>query len=66
VIVREVTMLGEYVRRLRKSRGWTQEQLAERANVDQTFVSQVETNSSVPPVCWMRPGSRMTGRRWGN
>ena len=39
----EMTVLGEYVRRLRKSRGWTQEYLAERANVDQTFVSQVET-----------------------
>lgn len=36
-------MLGEYVRASRKARGWTQEGLAERANVDQTFISQVET-----------------------
>lgn len=54
MIVREVTMLGEYVRRLRKSRGWTQEQLAERANVDQTFVSQVETNKTRPSFEYMK------------
>ncbi len=35
--------LGRRVRELRQSHGWTQEALAERANVAQTFVSQVET-----------------------
>lgn len=46
---KETTVLGEYVRARRKARGWTQEQLAERANVDQTFISQVETGRVTQP-----------------
>lgn len=47
-------MLGEYVRTLRKARGWTQEYLAERANVDQTFISQVETNKTRPSFPYLQ------------
>lgn len=39
-------MLGAYLRTLRRARGWTQEQLAERANVDQTFISQIENGKA--------------------
>lgn len=42
-------MLGEYVRARRKAQGWTQEQLAARAGVDQTFISQVETGRVAQP-----------------
>lgn len=54
LLSKEVTMLGDYVRSLRKSRGWTQEYLAERANVDQTFISQVENNKTRPSVAYLQ------------
>lgn len=51
---RRSPVLGEYVRTLRKARGWTQEYLAERANVDQTFISQVETNKTRPSFPYLQ------------
>ena len=39
---------GQRLRRLRKSRGWTQVDLAERANVNQGFLSQIERDQKHP------------------
>lgn len=39
----DVTLrLAERVKRYRSARGWSQEELAERANLHRTFVSQIE------------------------
>lgn len=39
----DVTLrLAERVKRYRTARGWSQEELAERANLHHTFVSQIE------------------------
>jgi transcriptional regulator with XRE-family HTH domain len=39
----DVTLrLAERVKRYRTARGWSQEELAERANLHRTFVSQIE------------------------
>lgn len=36
--------LAERVRTLRRAKGWSQEELADRAGLHRTFVSQVERN----------------------
>lgn len=41
--------LGTYVRELRKARGLTQEVLAEEANLEQTWISQVERGKILEP-----------------
>lgn len=46
--------VGPTVRRLRRERRWTQEDLAERAGVDQTTVSLVETAKRDVPLDLMR------------
>lgn len=33
---------GERVRELRRARGWSQEELAERADLDRTYISGIE------------------------
>ena len=38
--------MGNLIRVLRKSRGWSQEYLAEKVNVSPSFVSDVETGKS--------------------
>jgi len=40
--------LGQRLRRLRKHHGWTQVGLAERANVNQGFLSQIERDLKTP------------------
>jgi len=42
--------LGEKLRRLRRSRGLTQEELATRADVTRSFISQLETNKTSPSL----------------
>ena len=39
---RELTQFGSNVRKLREAKDWTQEQLAEEANLDQTYISGIE------------------------
>jgi transcriptional regulator with XRE-family HTH domain len=39
---RELVRFGANVRKLREARDWTQEQLAERAELDQTYISGIE------------------------
>jgi transcriptional regulator with XRE-family HTH domain len=40
--------LGDRVRRLREDRGWSQEVLAERADLHFTYVSQIERGARNP------------------
>ncbi len=46
--VRKAESLGDRVRRLRRERGWTQDQLAAVAKVSKSFISEVETGESQP------------------
>lgn len=43
-------LLGERIRELRKSRGFTQEQLAELVEVEQKHVSRLELGKSYPTI----------------
>lgn len=38
---------GSTVRKLRKERGWTQEALAERADLDRSFLGEIERGRAV-------------------
>jgi transcriptional regulator with XRE-family HTH domain len=37
--------LAERVKRYRKARGWSQEELADRASLHRTFISQIERST---------------------
>ena len=39
---------GKRLRELRKSRGWTQETLAERADLHENYISRLETGEQEP------------------
>ncbi len=39
---RELIQFGSNVRKLREAKDWTQEQLAEKADLDQTYISGIE------------------------
>jgi transcriptional regulator with XRE-family HTH domain len=41
---------GENVRAAREDKSWTQENLADRADVDQTFISGIERGTRNPTV----------------
>lgn len=43
-------LLGARIRTLRLARGWSQEELGERANLDRTYVSGVERGVRNPTV----------------
>lgn len=42
--------LGERVRRLRKERGWTQENLVERTGLDRSYLAEVEGGNTNPSL----------------
>lgn len=44
------SILAGNVRAVRDSRGWSQEQLAERAGLTQVYISQVETSKTAASV----------------
>jgi XRE family transcriptional regulator, regulator of sulfur utilization len=46
----EAEKFGSIVRRLRESRGLTQEELAERAEVSATYIGFVERGDNVPTL----------------
>jgi len=41
---------GEVVRRLRTERGWSQERLAERADLNRSYVGEIERDLAVPSL----------------
>jgi transcriptional regulator with XRE-family HTH domain len=47
---REAAIFGAAVRRARKQRFWTQEDLADRAGLTTTYVGQVERGDKVPSL----------------
>jgi transcriptional regulator with XRE-family HTH domain len=54
----ELIRFGENVRQQREERGWTQEQLAEKADLDQTFISGIECGSRNPTIITITKLSR--------
>ena len=46
----ELVRFGENVRKRREEREWTQEQLAEKADLDQTFISGIERGARHPTI----------------
>lgn len=48
-----VKQFGESVRRHRQRRGWSQEQLAEAAELDRTYVSGIERGTRNPTLSTM-------------
>ncbi|MBZ5615900.1 MAG: helix-turn-helix domain-containing protein [Acidobacteriia bacterium] len=55
--------LGERIRRLRKKRGWTQVEMAEKVGIDRSFLADVERgkrNVSVLNLDLMAKGLKVT------
>jgi transcriptional regulator with XRE-family HTH domain len=46
----ELIRFGENVRQKREELDWTQEQLAEKADLDQTFISGIERGTRNPTI----------------
>jgi transcriptional regulator with XRE-family HTH domain len=46
----DAVLFGEIVRKLREERGWTQEQLAERAEMNASYLGFVERGDNVPTL----------------
>ncbi len=42
--------LGRVLRTLRKEKGWTQNELAEKASVNRSYLTQLETGARVNPT----------------
>lgn len=47
-------LFGDRLRELRRERGWTQEQLAEAAGMDRSFIADIERGARFPGLerCW--------------
>lgn len=43
-------VFGRIIRRLRESHGWTQEELAERAEISATYLGFIERGENVPTL----------------
>lgn len=43
--------IGDRIREVRKSKGFTQEQLAEKADMSVTFLGEIERNQKLPGLC---------------
>ena len=54
--------IGKTIRRLRKERGLTQEELAERLNVTSQAVSKWESESGMPDISQIVPLASVFGR----
>ena len=46
-------VIGENVRRYRKEKGYTQERLAEEANIDRTAISKLEIGKFLPTISFI-------------
>jgi len=42
--------LGSYIRRLRREKGWSQEQFADEAGIHRTYISDLERGSRNPTI----------------
>ncbi|HEY2493213.1 helix-turn-helix domain-containing protein [Paenibacillus sp. IHBB 10380] len=40
---------GQYIRSLRLNKGWTQNEVCEKANIKFTYLSKIENDKSAPP-----------------
>lgn len=57
----DVIKIGEFLAKLRKEQGWTQEQLGERLGVTNKTVSRWEKGNYLPPVEMLQMMSQMYG-----
>lgn len=46
----DAELFGTVIRELREGRGWTQEELAERANMNASYLGFVERGDNVPTL----------------
>jgi transcriptional regulator with XRE-family HTH domain len=63
--VPEAVAFGERVRALRLKRGWTQEQLAEQAELNSVQVSHIERGANEPKLTTIIRLARALGARSG-
>ena len=61
---RQLVLLGDNFRRLRKDRGWTQEELAARADVDERHYQDVEAGKVEIGVKYLGKLHRVLGADW--
>lgn len=61
---RELVVLGNNLRRLRKERGWTQEELAARAGLDERHYQDVEAGKVDIGVKLLGKIHRALGEDW--
>lgn len=61
---RELVVLGNNLRRLRKERGWTQEELAARAGVNERHYQDVEAGKTEVGVKLLGKIHRALGVEW--
>ena len=58
-----LTQLGDRIRKLRKNRGWTQAEMAERVGIDRSFLADVERgkrNISILNVALIAKGLKVS------
>lgn len=46
-------LFGQYVKQLRRDKGWTQVQLADKLNSDFQYISSLERGEFAPTVYWV-------------
>ena len=49
-MVIDYALLGKRLASIRKKRGWTQERLAEKTNLANNYISNIENNRSIPSL----------------